>query len=77
MRFKNSPQLPGAGRTRAWHHHGSDTPTSPGAFLLHSSLLGYIKSRHTLYHLSIKVHQDLGSLESASIKIFPFKPKIT
>ena len=29
MRFKNSPQLPGAGRTRAWHHHGSDTPTSP------------------------------------------------
>ena len=31
MRFKNSPQLPGAGRKRAWHHHGSDTPTSPRA----------------------------------------------
>ena len=31
MRFKKSPQLPGAGRTRAWHHHGSHTPTSPGA----------------------------------------------
>ena len=34
MRFKNSPQLRGAGRTRAWHHHGSHTPTSPGAILL-------------------------------------------
>ena len=34
MRFKKSPQLPGAGRTRAWQHHGSDTPTSPGAILL-------------------------------------------
>ena len=29
MRFKNSPQLPRAGRTRARHHDGSDTPTSP------------------------------------------------
>ena len=34
MRFKKSPQLPGAGRTRAWHHHGSHTSTSPGAILL-------------------------------------------
>ena len=34
MRFKNGPQLPGAGRTRAGHHHGSHTPTSPGAILL-------------------------------------------
>ena len=34
MRFKKSPQLPGAGRTRAGHHHGSHTPTSPGAILL-------------------------------------------
>ena len=31
MRFKKSPQLPGAGRTRVWHHHGSHTPPSPGA----------------------------------------------
>ena len=29
MRFKKSLQKPGARRTRAWHHHGSDTPTSP------------------------------------------------
>ena len=34
MRFKKSPQLPGAGRTRAGHHHGSHMPTSPGAILL-------------------------------------------
>ena len=34
MRFKKTPQLPGAGRTRAWHHHESHTPTSPGAILL-------------------------------------------
>ena len=34
MRFKKSPQLPGAGRTRAGHHHGSHTATSPGAILL-------------------------------------------
>ena len=34
MRFKNGPQLPGAGRTRAGHHHGSHTPTSPGTISL-------------------------------------------
>ena len=34
LRFKKSPQLLGAGRTRAWHHHGSHTPTSPGVILL-------------------------------------------
>ena len=35
MRFKKSPHLkiPGAVRTRAWHHHGSHMPTSPGAIL--------------------------------------------
>jgi len=40
MRFKNSPQLPGAGRTRAWHHHGSDTPTSPRAIYVLKSANG-------------------------------------
>ena len=34
MRFKKMPQLPGAGRARAGHHHGSHTPTSPEAVLL-------------------------------------------
>ena len=37
------PQLPGAQRTRKWHHHGSDTPTYPRAILLHKSLLGAIE----------------------------------
>jgi hypothetical protein len=34
MRFKYGPQLPGAGRKRAGHHHGSHTPTSPGTISL-------------------------------------------
>ena len=34
MRFKDSPQLLGAGRARAWHHHGSHTPTSSRSILL-------------------------------------------
>ena len=40
MRFKRSPQLPGAGRTRAWHHHGSDTPISPRAIYVLKSVKG-------------------------------------
>ena len=32
--FKKSFQYPGARRTRAWHHHGSDTPTSPKVHLI-------------------------------------------
>ena len=34
MRFEKSPQLPGAGRARVWHHHRSQSPTSRGAILL-------------------------------------------
>ena len=37
-----SSVLPGAGRTRAWHHHGGETPHSPRAILLHWSLLGCV-----------------------------------
>ena len=40
MRFKKSPQLPGAGRTRTWHHHESDTPTSPRAIYVLKSAKG-------------------------------------
>ena len=32
--MKKLPQLPGAGRTRAGHHHGGHTPNSPEAVLL-------------------------------------------
>ena len=34
MTFKKRPQLPGAGRARAGHYHGSHKPTSPRAILL-------------------------------------------
>ena len=34
MRFEQSPELPGAGRKRVGHHHGSHTPTFPEAVLL-------------------------------------------
>ena len=38
MRFEKSPQRIGAWMTRAWHYHGSDTPTSPMAiFVLKSA----------------------------------------
>ena len=40
MRFKKSPRLPGAGRTRAWHYHGSDTPISPRAIYVLKSVKG-------------------------------------
>ena len=48
MRFKKGPQLPGAGRASAGHHHGSHTPTSPEAVLLHSSLLWCIDMSNTV-----------------------------
>ena len=42
MRFEKSPHLPGAGRTRAGHYHGSHTPTSPEAILLGKMALGEV-----------------------------------
>ena len=49
MRFKKSPQLPGAGRTKAWHYHGSDTPTSPRA----AHLCTKISKRRTILHTTV------------------------
>ena len=40
MRFKKRLQQPGAARTRVGHHHGSDTPTSARAVLLHTDQKG-------------------------------------
>ena len=40
MRFKNSLMLTGAGRARAWHHHGSDKPTSTRAIYVLKSANG-------------------------------------
>ena len=47
MRFEKSPQLPGAGRARMWHYHGSDMPTSPRAILLHTDQLHICTFLHT------------------------------
>ena len=33
---------------RAWHHHGSDTPTSPRAILLHTDQFFYTILRTTV-----------------------------
>ena len=41
MWFKKNLQYPGARRTRAWHQHGSDKPTSPRAILLHKDQIFY------------------------------------
>ena len=40
MRFKKIPQHPGALSTRAWHNHGSDTPTSPRVIYVLKSASG-------------------------------------
>ena len=54
MRFKKRPQLLGAGRTRVWHHHGSDTPTSPRAILLHTDQFFY-----TFLHTTVQPSHKL------------------
>ena len=36
MRFKKGPQQPEGRKTRVWHRHGSDTPTSARAILHHT-----------------------------------------
>ena len=45
MRFKKTPQLPGAGRTRAWHSHGSHTPTSPRAISLNPNSVNRARAK--------------------------------
>ena len=55
MRFKRRPQLPGAGRTRAGHHHGSHTPTSPEAVLLGKMVYRtkQIRRQCTWFHVQV------------------------
>ena len=51
--------------TRVWHHHWSDTSTSPGAILLHSSLLGCIEIWVTLYLCTFKsIHRISFNLKT-------------
>ena len=60
MRFKKSPQVPGAGSARAWHHHGSDTPTFPRAiYVLKSANSGlhtteYSTAVHICYSIRLE-----------------------
>ena len=63
MIFKESPQHSGAGRARVWHHHGSDTPTSPRAIrrtILHTTVdkekkhVGFPKSPMFLFQYVLK-----------------------
>ena len=49
-KFRKSLQWPRARRTRGWHHHGSDTPTSPRAILLHTDQFFY-----TFLHTTVRV----------------------
>ena len=56
MRFKNKHQLPVAGRTRAWHHHRSDTPTSPRAIYVLKSANG------GLFYTPLYFNQLIGAM---------------
>jgi len=52
MRFKNGPQLHGAGRTVAGHHHGSHTLGSPGT-VLQGEMANHTKQicRQCIHHI--------------------------
>ena len=49
------------------HYHGSDTPTSPRAILLHSSLMGAIELQITRYLMSV---HDLEAQKIVLLKLF-------
>ena len=65
MRFKDRPQLPGAGRTRAGYHHGSHTPTSPEAMPI---LLG--KMAHHTKQIRRVCNNNQTVKYAASSKLF-------
>ena len=71
MRFKKSPQLPGAGRTRAWHHHGSDTFTSPRAIYVLKSA-----KRPNIFGGSVHTTHSCVHAIFRSVTIFEFQPNI-
>ena len=67
MRFENSPQLAGGGRTRAWHHHGSNTPTSPRAIYVLKSANGglfYTPLYYTSAFLNTLVFLSLADVDT-------------
>ena len=68
MRFKKFLYLLGAGRTRAWHHHGSHTSTSPWAILLHS----YFMSTQTFPPSVYLPHHPFGQIRWVYLVILYF-----
>ena len=71
MRFEKSPQLPGAGRTWAGHHHGSHTPTSTGAILLSKMACQpkhFGRQCSTYLQKSFKGNNSFGQLQSEDFK---------
>ena len=67
FRFKNSLQLPGAGRTRVGHHHGSDMPPSPRAvYVLKSAKCNEIMP--SVYKLFMPVRFLRGMMPDAGTK---------
>ena len=60
MRFKKSPQLPGGGRTGAWHYHGSDMPTSPRAVYVLKSANGGLFYTPLYYPSEENVHKNIS-----------------
>ena len=74
MRFKKRLQLPGARRTRAGPHHGSDTPTSAGATLHHTDQKGpnILKGSVSTYLVKRKVLQNKDNPSERIITILLF-----
>ena len=68
MRFKKTLQYPGARRTGARHHHGSDTPTSARAILHHTDQKG-----PNIMHPSVKQKFGATILFPEGLENTPFK----
>ena len=68
MRFIKCLQLPWARRTRMWHHHGSDTPTSPRAILLHTIFYTFLH-KQLFSNYSQLIHSPILNLGANDIVI--------
>ena len=69
MRFKRSPQLPGAGRSRAWHHHGSKRrrPTSPRAIYVLKSAKGPNIFGGSVMRIGLGTYQNVSTTAMSSL----------
>ena len=81
MRFKKCPQLPGARRTRSWHHHGSDfcqghfTPYRPIlCTFLHTTVYLGLQSVHLVGNGLKSFLIALSILEQNGRKMLQYQP---